>query len=254
MNKKLFFGIFLLILVSVLTGCAKTAVIKDIDADFRNFEFSITDSTYFHNVGIAFDGANYYTINGGNSDFGIISKYDKKGKYIEKNYSRIDGRSVFYSKKAGKLIIKPMDTYLFEYDFSTNDYEEIEIDYDVEENASIAITPDCKYVVSFSDGAVFIHNFSNGKFVRKFEVSDYDYLDGRHYMSVAASDNLVFIWGDSYRIDVYDFNGGKRGSIKVDGEYFGMSLTYCNGMLWLAEDANGNNTIKEGRWKGLKLK
>jgi hypothetical protein len=59
-------------------------------------KMEFTDHVSYHNLGIAWDGE-YYTINGGNTDYSDLNLYEESGSYEESYDLGIDGRAIFYS-------------------------------------------------------------------------------------------------------------------------------------------------------------
>jgi hypothetical protein len=58
-----------------------------------------TDHVYYHNVGLTWDGDYYYTVNGGNTDYSNLNKYDASGSLDESYDVGADGTWYGYQLK-----------------------------------------------------------------------------------------------------------------------------------------------------------
>jgi hypothetical protein len=61
------------------------------------------DAIPMHNMGIASDGAYYYTCNGGNAGAGQINTYDLSGAFVCAVACPLDMRAIFFSPLDSRL-------------------------------------------------------------------------------------------------------------------------------------------------------
>jgi len=248
----------LLALTSVTTGCMKSGPMVDTSTESVRIE----DWVYYHNVSIAYDGKHYFTINGGNDGYCMINEYTRDGKLIEKYNVGLDGRAIFYSPGDRALYVKDygFDLYRFDPGNAEVQVELSEVFYD--ENSSPGMSPDGKFFFEQVGGEVFVYDVKTGEEVRTIEIAEY--FDEHGYStSIAASNRHLFVWGDHFDVLVYDMNGKFVSRYKLpklgvkDGEDkggFGYSLSYCRGMLWIADDADAMDVGGEGYWIGYTVR
>lgn len=212
----------------------------------------IADWVYYHNMSITFDGTYYYTINGGNDGYCTLNQYDKQGEFIESYDLEIDGRAIFYHSEDEMLYVKiyGTDLYAIELFFELADVHYYDMFSD--DNSSPAATPDGKYVFELVDGKVTMYDVNSGEDIRSYRITKY-YEEHGFANSIAASDNYLFVWGDTDEIYVYDHNGTYITNILLPRDGYGFSLSYCNGLLWVAKDADASQDGGNGYWYGFEL-
>lgn len=220
----------------------------------HNEEIVINDWVYFHNMAITFDGSKYITLNGGNEEYCTINTYDEEAIYDDTYDVGIDGRSIFYNAKQSKLYAKIYGLDLYEIDL---DNEEATLKYSnifEENNSSVAFSPDGKYVYELNEkGYLRFIDLTTGKFIKQIKINTYN-TDFSYLISIAASDKYFFIWGEAYdQIVVLDLNGKYVTTFTLPISGLGFSLSYCNNMLWIAEDADGSTDGASGYWHGYSL-
>lgn len=212
----------------------------------------IKDHVYYHNISIAYNGEHYYTINGGNDNYCVINEYDRSGRYIKSYDVGLDGRALFYSPKDKQLYVKVFGTDIYKINLAdesaTMAFEYI---FDME-NGSPAVSPDGQYFYEFLDGEVTEFDAQTGQELRNFKVAAYYYEHG-YNVSIAASEHYLFVWGDEDDIIVYDLDGNHVAEVKLPRLGFGFSLSYCNGLLWIAEDADAAEEGGDGFWYGYRF-
>ncbi len=212
----------------------------------------VADHVYFHNVSITYNGNHYFTINGGNENYCKINEYDSKGIFIKSYDVGLDGRAIFYNNDDGKLYVKIFGSYLYSVNLEEENAE-VELSFVfAEDNSSPAISPDGKYIYEFIDGNVRVLDFGTGKELNTFRIENY-YFEYGYDISIAVSDKYLFVWGDENKILAYDFEGKFISEINLPRNGYGFSLSYCNDMLWFAEDANASEYGGNGYWYGYDL-
>lgn len=213
----------------------------------------INDYVYFHNASITFDGRHYFTINGGNDGYCMVNEYDRNGNYIDSYDVMLDGRSIWYNSKEDQIYVKIYGTDIYVLDLEYEDaYLELEYLFE-EDNSSIATSPDGKFLYEIVDGRITVYDFRDGEEVRSFKIDEY-YDEHGYSSSIAASDDYLFVWGDTDVVIVYDLNGKQITKITLPRDGYGFSLSYTNDMLWIAKDADGSSSGDDGYWYGYELK
>ena len=226
----------------------------------------ITDEVYFHNISIAYDPdtETYLTVNGGNTDYGIVNEYDADGELLDTYTTDLDGRAIFYH--GGSVLVKSFGSQVYEVniadvlfdwgdvfdEFLEAETEEIDFQFE-EDNSSPAMSADGKLFFEHIRGKVIVYDAETGERVRSFDVEDY-YDEHGYDVAIAASDDNVFLWSDADELNVYDFTGKAVGRLTLPRAGYGFSLSYCNGMLWVSEDADAGTELGKGYWYGYRLR
>jgi hypothetical protein len=164
----------------------------------------------------------------------------------------LDGRAIFYNAAEEEFYVKNygIDLYWVDSNFEEVDFELVGIFEN--ENSSPAISPDGELIYELVNGEVRVLGFDSGDEIKTFQLSDY--YDEHLYNSViAASDMYIFVWGAKNEVLVYNLEGKYVNKIKLPWEGYGLSLSYCNGMLWIAEDADASTEGGNGYWYGFKI-
>jgi hypothetical protein len=244
---------------------AEPAGIKPVEA------MKIKDNVYYHNVGITFGDGRYYTLNGGNEDWGLVNVYDEDGDFVDSWDVEVDGRAIFYDPEYGLLYVKPCGTDYYTIDPELGNLGLDVEDFFVEDNSSVGWSPDGHEIYELTeDGEVIVIESYIGMDLDEFELTSYSEKHGYQF-SVAVSDNYLFAWDGPEEED--DEETGGLPTVYVytrDGEYvdmfrlpragFPFSLSWANGMLWIAEDAgateedeDGNIISQDGWWYGCRI-
>jgi WD40 repeat protein len=220
-------------------------------------QLKFTDEVYYHNMGIAWDGEFYYTVNGGSPDYGKVNKYDESGELIESYEIETDGRSIMYSPEEEGLYIKPYGQDLLSVDL---DLEETSTESEgifQSEQTSVAMSPDGLKLYELSAGEVYVYDMDLGEEEESFTLEHYSSTDelGFSY-AIAASDRFLFVWGPDTEKEVYVYtlNGKYVTRFELPRKGFGFSLSWANGMLWVSKDADASTDGGEGTWYGYELK
>jgi DNA-binding beta-propeller fold protein YncE len=212
----------------------------------------IMDYVFFHNVSITFDGDHYFTLNGGNENYCVVNEYDADRTFIETYAVGLDGRSIFCNPGDLNLYVKTYGTDLWIIDLSDETADIILSDIFEEDNSSPAFSPDGKYIYELTDGYVRVIDFKTGKELKRFALERY-YDEHGYALSIAASKHYLFVWEYEDRVLVYDLGGEYVTKIKLPRAGYGFSLSYCNDMLWIAEDADASTDGGDGYWYGFEL-
>ncbi len=214
----------------------------------------IADRVPFHNVGITFDGQYYYTINGGNEEYSVVNQYDRAGTFVRSYDFGIDGRAIGCDPSEGRIYAKAFGEDLLLLNFDT---EEADIEHELlfaQEQTSVGFSPDGRFIYELDDGELIVYDAVEGDELDSYELEHYSEVEeGGYAYSIAASDRFIFAWKNEKEINVYDLTGRYITSFDLPNPGFGFSLSYCNGLLWVASDADGGTDGAVGRWYGYKL-
>ena len=217
---------------------------------------TITDHVFYHNMGITFDGSHYFTINGGNEEQSTLNEYDARGRFVGTSSVGLDGRAIFWHADDEELYVKAYGASLYTADPESEESEaELEGVF-TENNSSIGFSPDGQRMYELSGGGVTVYELLTGDELESFELSAVSADDNRGYdKSIAASDKYLFVWGESDdTVAVYDLSGSYVTRFELPEPGFGYSLSWANGMLWVAKDADGFDEGADGTWYGYRLK
>jgi hypothetical protein len=219
-------------------------------------KMEFTDHVYFHNMGLTWDGDYYYTVNGGNTDYSNLNKYDASGSLDESYDVGADGRAIFYSPADEQLYVKPYGTSLDLVDLDLEFTVEDEEGVFSEDQSSVAMSPDGEKFYELEDGTVTVFD-SDGDEEESFELSSYSTTEELGFAhAIAASDKFLFVWAPDSDTDilVYGIDGEYVSKFTLPRSGFGFSLSWANDMLWIAEDADGDTDGADGTWYGYTLK
>lgn len=211
----------------------------------------IADEVYYHNVSITWDGNHYFTLNGGNEDWSRVNEYDAEGGFVESYAPGIDGRTLFYSN--GTLLAKAFDTDLYTIDLDLEDYDSEEGGLFEEDQTSVGFTPDGRRAFELVDGTVHVYDVAEGEEIASFELDRY-YDEKQYGKAIAACGKYLYVWGAEDGVIVYDQKGRFVTDFELPRKGFWASLSYCNGLLWIAEDADAGDELGTGTWHGYRLK
>lgn len=210
------------------------------------------DKVYFHNMSITFDGTYYYTLNGGNDSYCMLNQYAINGDLVDEFDLELDGRAVFYNPADENLYIKVYGGDLYMFDLWEETTELVHEGIFMDDQSSPGMTPDGKYLYEYYEGRMRVIDLKTGKKVKgyKFEPG---YNESGYYASLACSDYYLFAWGATDELVVYDLDGKYITEIELPRDGYGFSLSYCNGLLWIAKDADGSTEGGTGYWYGYRL-
>jgi hypothetical protein len=241
-------GIMLFVVISMRATCSATkpGAMSPVEV------MKLSDNVYFHNVSITYDGNHYLTINGGNDSYCTLNKYDGEGELVDAYDVGLDGRSICYNPKDGRLYVKVYGTDLYVIDLETESAEIALYDVFDDDNSSIGISEDGTRIYELVEGQISVLDFKTGKELKRFKLSNYFDEHGYH-SSIAVSKRYLFVWGDSDAIIAYDHDGTYLSEFRLPRPGYGFSLSYCNKMLWMAQDADASTDGGSGYWYGYRL-
>lgn len=241
-------GILFFIAISMRATCgpSKPGTLKPVEV------MRITDNVYFHNVSITHDGNHYFTINGGNDSYCTLNEYDSDGELLYVYDVGLDARSMFYNPRDSRFYVKPFGLDLYIVDLDTESAEIVLYDVFETDNSSVGLSPDGRWLYELDLGLVRVLDLKSGKELKRFTLANF--FDEHGYQSsIAVSDKYLFVWGDADGILVYDLDGEYVSEFKLPRPGYGFSLSYCNKLLWIAQDADAATDGGNGYWFGYRL-
>lgn len=241
-------GIMLFVAVSMRATCSasKPGVKNPVEV------MKMTDEVYFHNVSITYDGNHYFTINGGNDSYCLLNKYDSEGKLVDAYDVGLDARSICFNPKDDRLYVKVYGLDLYVIDLENESAEMALYDVFDADNSSVGISDDGERIYELAEGNIKVLDLKTGKELKRFKLTNYFDEHGYH-SSIAVSNRYLFVWGDSDAIIVYDLNGVYVSEFRLPRPGYGFSLSYCNKILWIAQDADASTDRGNGYWYGYRL-
>ena len=219
-------------------------------------KLKFTDHVHYHNMGIAWDGEYYYTVNGGNTENSSLNKYDESGELDTEYDVSADCRAILYSPSEEQLYVKPFGLSLDEVDLDLEETSTALEDIFSGDQSSVAMSPDGEKLYELYEGTVNVFN-TDGDEEGSFKLSSYNTTEELGYANaIAASDKFLFVWAPNSETDilVYGLDGKYVTKFALPRSGFGFSLSGANGMLWIAEDADGSSDGADGTWYGYTLK
>jgi DNA-binding beta-propeller fold protein YncE len=219
-------------------------------------KMEFTDHVYYHNMGIAWDGEYYYTINGGNTSYSNLHKYNEDGESEESYDLSVDGRSILCNAEDGGLYIKPFGTDLLTTDLDIEETETEHSEMFRGEQTHVAMSPDGLRLYELFEGKVYVYDAGSGDEETSFRLSSYNTTEELGYTyAIAASDKFLFVWAPNSdkEVLVYGTDGKYVTKFELPRAGFGFSLTWANDMLWVSEDADGSSDGADGTWYGYAL-
>ncbi|MCK5279915.1 MAG: hypothetical protein KAQ62_02130 [Cyclobacteriaceae bacterium] len=239
MKKKLLVPLILFSILSTLNAQVLTR--------FISFEED-SDSFSMH---LCSDGKSYYTVNGGDPKAGKIFTYSLKGELIKSYPLPLDMRGIMYNKKTKSIYVNTLDKKIFRIiDLSAGTYELVFADLYEQEQSSLALDPNGKFLYAFDNGNLSIFKFKKGVLDRTLSGLKCGKSIGKGAAAVAIDKKYIYTWdSDSKVVYAYDKKGAfKKSFILRDGD-FGYSLSYANGMIFVSHSEQN----KKGNWYGYYL-
>jgi DNA-binding beta-propeller fold protein YncE len=242
MRRKIF-GMATLLMALLISASIK--------AQTLNPKIEFDDDPRTHNVHLASDGQYFYTVNGGKAYQGQISKFTLEGKYLTSYDVNLDMRSLMYNAQDKSFYVCTFEKEIYRItDLEKGTFKNVLSELYDNEQANLALSPDGKYLYYFSDGTVKIFKFPSGKLYKT--ISGFD--KGKEFTSgnsaVAVDGKHIYTWNAEYKlIFVYDMKGKKIKSVQISKGDYGFSLSYANGLIFVATDGN----YDVGHWYGYDI-
>jgi DNA-binding beta-propeller fold protein YncE len=204
-----------------------------------------------HNVHIASDGTYYYTVNGGKANKGQINKYSFAGKLLDSYEMQLDMRSIMYNSKEKLFYVCTFEQQIYRItDLQQSRYELVKSEMYGNGQANLAMSPDGKYIYYFDNGTLQIFKFPEGKKVKENNGFDCGKETTSGNSSVAVDGKHIYTWNADYKmIFVYDTKGNKIKTVEIEKGSYGFSLSYANGLVFVADDGD----YATGTWYGYDL-
>lgn len=236
----------------VLLGLRATCGKPRIPRTSPEMAIKLADEVRFHNVSITWNGRHYFTLNGGNSSYCDLNEYDASGRFIRRYDLELDGRAIFYHPTYRRLFVKTYGDDIYQVDLTQGKAELFHEDIFADDNSSPGFSPDGRYIYEMNEGTITVYDFVSGEELDELEVENY-YDEHPYFSAIAVAENYLFIWGGEDRIRVHRRTGDYVTEIELPVSGHPLSLSYCNGMLWVAQDADGGSVGAQGYWYGFRL-
>jgi WD40 repeat protein len=213
--------------------------------------FYFSDDPGTHNMGIASDGDFYYTCNGGKTLEGKISKYSFNGNFMKSYPIELDMRSIMFHPKEKLFYVNCYDGNIYKItDLEQGSYKLVYSKLYKNDQASLALDPKGKYLYYLDNGTLSIYDFASGTLKDRYKGLNSGPELGSGNMSVAVTKkNIITFNAEKQVFFVYDKKLNLKETIRYsDGDY-GFSLSYANGLIFVATDGD----YGLGKWYGYKL-
>lgn len=206
---------------------------------------------YNHNMHITCDGQYYYTINGGGSSVGQISKFDLSGTLIQTYPILIDGRGLSFNQTDSFLYASLFAGDIVKItDLATGTYSTVFSNIMHDAQASFAISPDGTKFYDFVNGTLYVHDFGTGIVIDTLFGLSYGPGNYGGNAAVAVDSNYIYTWDATIKtVSVYDHLGVLVNTMPLDSGDNGHSLSITNNYLFVSRD--GNYSV--GTWYGYIL-
>lgn len=234
----------LLILCSILISLGLTAQTLSPKVFFQEHPRT-------HNVKLTTDGEYLYTCNGGKAHEGMINKYTLNGQLLESYDIYLDMRSIMYNAKDKCLYIAAFDRNIYKItDLSEGSFVLVHKELYEDGQANLALDSKGKNLYYMSNGSVIIYDFKSGKEKKRFNSIDCGKYTTEGSSAIAVGEKHFYTWNAKHKIIfVYDMKGKKVKNINIANGDYGFSLSYANGMLFVAVDGD----YEMGTWYGYEI-
>lgn len=205
-----------------------------------------------HNMHITSDGKFLYTCNGGRAELGQVNKLKRDGTLVAVFPVKLDMRSIMYNTSDKKLYVYTYNKKLYRIDDLTQGtYTEVWSFPERSEQAAPALSSNGKLICFMEFGDVFIYNLKSGKpetTLHGLKCAD-NAADGG--TAIAMDKKHLYTWDAREQVVyVYDLKGKFEKSVKLNQGFYGFSLSWANGLLWVSADGN----YETGTWYGYEVK
>ena len=202
----------------------------------------------YHPMGVASNGQHLYTTNGGNAGACVVNTFSTQGQYQDTQTCTLDNRSIMYDPTNGYFFTKTYDDNAYRIDPATGQSFLKGSGWFVDQQSSPAVTPGGHYLLEHQDGTIRVLVKAGGAL--------YQTLNGFQYgpypsdEAVAMYDPTTILTWDGYTLYIQDWNHNVIGTVDIPNGHYGFSLSYTNGMLFTADDVDGNGNAT---WYGYTL-
>jgi 6-phosphogluconolactonase (cycloisomerase 2 family) len=205
-----------------------------------------------HNMHITSDGKFLYTCNGGRAELGQVNKLKRDGTLVAVFPVKLDMRSIMYNTSDKKLYVYTYNKKLYRIDDLTQGtYTEVWSFPERSEQAAPALSSNGKLICFMEFGDVFVYNLKSGKpetTLHGLKCAD-NAADGG--TAIAMDKKHLYTWDAREQVVyVYDLKGKFEKSLKLNQGFYGFSLSWANGLLWVSADGN----YETGTWYGYEVK
>lgn len=212
-----------------------------------------SDVTYL--TGVAWDGTNYYAINGGSAEYGKIAGYSSEGVFLKNIETLVDGRGIVYA--GGKVYAKDNNDTVYEL---KDELLEWIGQYAFQaENSKLAITPDGRQMLDHYQGKVVRYTFPAGEKISEVQLNPPldGYEMGRAHQIATDGYYMYFITGPK----IYYYNPGgtligtellEQGP-QPEPSLDEWSLSYTNGRVWVYKCVKSGGVCTDDNLYGYKI-
>jgi len=205
-----------------------------------------------HNMHITSGGRFLYTCNGGRAELGQVNKLKKDGTLVAGFLVKLDMRSIMYNSSDKKLYVYTFSRKLYKIDDLTlGTYTEVMSFPERSEQCAPALSSNGKLICFMEFGDVFFYNLKTGKpamTLHGLKCAD-NAADGG--TAIAMNRKHLYSWdAGSQVVYVHDLKGKFEKPVKLSQGFYGFSLSWASGLLWVSADGN----YETGTWYGYDVK
>ncbi len=239
MKIRLLITFFVLFLIGQIRSQALSPVIV------------FNESPVTYNMHICSDDSYYYTANGGVAEDGKITVYNLQGIPVATYPIKLDMRSIMYNRKDKSLYVNTIEKVIYKIiDIEVGTYEVLYSGLYNNIQASLAIGYKGKYIYAFENGTLSVYKFSDGSLVKTLSGLKCGEREIKGSVAVAVDKHHIYTWdSDKKTVYAYDLDGRFIRSFILSQGDFGYSLSYANGLIFVAHSESG----KTGTWYGYDL-
>lgn len=215
-------------------------------------DFYFDDEPGTHNMGITSDGEYYFTCNGGKVQEGKISKYSLSGNFMKSYDIELDMRSIMYNPKDKHLYVNCYDQNIYRItNLEDGSFQLVFSELHNNEQVSLALDPKGKYFHCFDNGSLTIYNLDDGSVKERLYGLQCgpDLLSGNSTVAVSKK-YIITSNTEKQLLYCYDKKGNLKETIEYNKGDYGFSLSYANGMIFIAKDGD----YSMGSWYGYEVK
>lgn len=200
---------------------------------------------------IAWDGTQYWTVNGGNAASGRIKTYDENGNFLDSLVINFDARGIFYRESDATVYLKNFGLDWFRLDQSNGTLVPLETGVFADFQSAPDLTPNGEMLVEHVRDSLRLLDFAT-----KTEQELFTGLGGiataGNDVALATDGQFIYTWDAASIVYVHDFQARLVTTFPLPVTQVspaGWSISFTNGMLWVID--TGSST---GTWYGFKLR